>query len=104
MVAFFAGIAIFSAGLALSCSPRAFIRSRIFCGRGITVNFWAPGGVAFVVAVVFAFSFGCWQPAKSSTAVKQRPNARKILRILISPSNNSMTREAVEKSQGTKYL
>src|SRR5713226_346470 len=89
MVAFFPGIAILRVGLASSCSPRAFIRSTIFCGRGITVRDCAPGGVAAVVAVVFAFSFDCWQPAISSVAVKQR---RKTLGILISLSNRSITR------------
>src|SRR5712664_4838644 len=55
---------IFSAGLASSCSPRAFIMSTIFCGRGTTVRFCTPGGVTLLVAVVFALSFVCWQPAR----------------------------------------
>src|SRR5258707_10437305 len=88
MIAFLAGIAIFTVGLALSCSPRAFIASMTFCGRGTTVRLWAPGGVAVVVAVVFALSFACRQPDPARSAAKQRLNAGKeLLGILIASSN-----------------
>src|SRR5437660_4365110 len=55
---------IFRVGLAWSCSPRAFIMSTIFCGRGTTERFCTPGGVTLLVAVVFALSSVCWQPAR----------------------------------------
>src|SRR5258707_5621821 len=88
MVAFLAGIAIFTIGLALSCSPRAFIASTIFCGRGTTVRLCAPGGVAVVVAVVFALSLACRQPDPASSAAKQRVNAsQERLGILIAYYN-----------------
>src|SRR6266550_2143338 len=71
MVAFFTGEMIFSVGWAWSCSPRAFIMSMIFCGRGTTVRFCTPGGVTLLVAVVFELSFDCWQPVRIKSKAHQ---------------------------------
>ena len=84
MVAFFAGEMIFTVGLAWSCSPRAFIMSTIFCGRGTTVRFCMPGGVTLVVAVVFALSFGCWQPAKTSAQQAMMKGGKYLRKFMLS--------------------
>src|SRR4029453_6902641 len=77
MTASFAGEIIFRVGLASSCSPRAFIMSTIFAGRGTSVRVCTPGGVTLLVAVVFALSFDCWQPARiKSRAQHARANGR----------------------------
>src|SRR6266404_9118366 len=86
MTAFFAGEMIFRTGFASSCSPRAFIMSTIFCGRGTIVSLCMPGGVALVVAVVLVLLLVCWQPASASSAAKQRlKNNREVFGILMAP-------------------
>src|SRR5258706_15715219 len=116
MVAFFTGEMIFSVGWAWSCSPRAFIMSTIFCGRGTTVRLCTPGGVTLVVAVAFEFSVDVWQPARIESRALHKTMAGaeylervivglhgKSIRMLFSPSRLSQ-KAGREQALPVKFL
>src|SRR6267143_2215499 len=93
MTAPFAGETIFNAGFASSCSPRAFIRSTIFCGRGTSVSVCVAGGVTVVVAVVLLLSGAVAHDAKNKAKAGKARETDKTFRCRFMISSSEIQRD-----------
>src|SRR6185436_4928438 len=79
-------------GFASSCSPRAFIRSKIFCGRATSVSVCVVGGVTVVVEVVLELSeFAAHELNKRAKLASSNSNGRSFVCRPMLVLRNEMT-------------